>query len=51
LRWAKKISAVWPDRELDELVPTGDYNLVLEVYGEELNAELRSRPVSIHVGR
>jgi hypothetical protein len=39
LKWERSISAVWPERELFEAVPEGDYGLYFEVKIRDSNKE------------
>jgi hypothetical protein len=44
LGWAKKTSAVWPERSLTTVVPAGTYSLVASATGEK-GRYMTSRPV------
>jgi hypothetical protein len=50
LLWAKRISSVWPDRFVWNVVPPGEYGLHLEVAGPTIPEGADSNRILVRVG-
>lgn len=49
LSWARRISSIWPNRKLAEVVPAGRYTLHLEIEGPPKARKTRSNGLAVVV--